>query len=205
MRDRKKQKTKNGSIRHFELPDEDWEEADSDNDDDNAWKVRATPVYRTPQGGWKPKPDSAEQTLWFVPELNGDEDTDPNSLTFPTWVTAVWDSQAGRWIVTLTSSSQIATFQAPPGGILPAGGYIDGSAICRMMVKHIGIWHKTDQFEEVFNYDPNTIAASGLRMLKAMRGSGGEWEAISALCDDIRPFEEADELPEEDSTEEGGS
>ena len=123
----RREKKRNGTIRHFELPDEDWVE----DEDDGAWYVKATPVYRVPQGGWKPKPDSAEQKLWFVPELNGTEDTDPNSLTFPDWVTAKWDSQAGRWLVSLVASGSDTVFALFSGHVLQSLEMVEASPYWR--------------------------------------------------------------------------
>ena len=101
------------SIRKFKLADDSWTE------DEGAWYLPdCVSVYRTPTGGWSERPDARKETLWFVPEISGDADTNPNAIGFTNWINAAYDRQAGRWVYLPNASGVVhVIFEAPPTGI----------------------------------------------------------------------------------------
>jgi hypothetical protein len=84
--------------------EDDWEE------DIGAWRHKAQQVYRRPQGDWTVVTGGTTRYIYFVPQLSGSADTDPNSLDLPEWVSCYWDPQAGRWIMMLSGGGQAFQF-----------------------------------------------------------------------------------------------
>ncbi len=75
------------------VEDEEWEE------DLGAWRHKAKPVGRKPQGNWDSHDASTIRYIYFLPQTTSDSGTDPNSEEFPELITCYWNKQAGRWIM----------------------------------------------------------------------------------------------------------
>jgi len=72
--------------------DEEWEE------DLGAWRHKAFPVYRAPQGEWTEFTEHKSRWIYFLPKtISGAPE--PDDMSFPEWIECRWDAQAGRWVI----------------------------------------------------------------------------------------------------------
>lgn len=82
-------------VKLFEIPSGGtWEEVASDK-----WRmVDCREVIKTASATWAATDYRPVQTIWFVPELFGDDTVEPTAVVSSDWVTAFWEFQSERWV-----------------------------------------------------------------------------------------------------------
>jgi hypothetical protein len=66
----------------------------------DAWRRKATPVYRKPQGQWANSDVSKERWVYYLSKAwDLPSAVEPEHITFPQWLLTFWDSQSARWLI----------------------------------------------------------------------------------------------------------
>jgi hypothetical protein len=172
-------------LRMFQAPEDgEWEDVD-----DDKWKLdNCFPVYRKPQSTWEEQEDFPKQTIWFIPECHGSDDTGkPGGL--PKWILCYWNEQAGRWVVLSVAAGKSRLIQAPPGGIPPFVEEPDrigtpGSATCTLLMldEDTGEIVPTTTTFTVYNWLKQATNTAGKRLGIADLDEFGIWWIEAGDC-----------------------